>query len=234
MMQIRYRRALLALRYAKGFRGHPPNVVPRVLAYCWAGSLLLASDLRWVLGSLPVPVAVDYASRLTAEGIDGLKNEVEVACDAALKSEIDALVKTQFLKNRVEPDDNVKLVAVTRRFRHYPPTCECATSNRVHAKGLAICGFGCVEDECHALLVCSGHSSLWTMGTLSARCLRPATWISRDYSNSTLNAIVFHMVIVHCREVTKRLANFVYNIFTVFEQTEMLIPASHYVHEGVQ
>ncbi|KAJ7167411.1 hypothetical protein C8R43DRAFT_174350 [Mycena crocata] len=266
MMPIRYRRALLALRYAQGFAAIPADVedIPRAsfresLRIAGQGHSCWASDLHWVLSSLPVPVALDYAALLTAEGIDGIMKEVEAACDGALKSEIDGLVKTQFLKNRLESDDNGKLVAVTRRFRHYlrlvnaphrvAYTRLMLSDHRLAVEGLRhgnrvwrfverelrLCRFGCaaVEDECHALLVCGGHPSLTG---LRAHFLRDAYALRPDLRQQvqTMAAGDFLMIIVHCRDVTKRLAKFVYDIFAVFEQTEMLVPASHYIHGGVQ
>ncbi|KAJ6622430.1 hypothetical protein B0H10DRAFT_2013909, partial [Mycena sp. CBHHK59/15] len=112
IMPIRYRRALLALRYAKGFAGIPMGVeeLPRAafresMRNAGLGHSCWASDLWYVLASLPVPVAMDTPALLTAEGI--------------MKREIGALVKTQLLKNCLEPDDNGNLKTITLHFRHY-------------------------------------------------------------------------------------------------------------------
>ncbi|KAJ6624097.1 hypothetical protein B0H10DRAFT_2008475 [Mycena sp. CBHHK59/15] len=50
----------------------------------------------------------------------------------------------------------------------------------------------------------------------------------------TVSAYDLLMKMVHSRDATKRLARFVYEIFMVFEQKEMLIPASHFIRGNDQ
>ncbi|KAJ7141096.1 hypothetical protein C8R44DRAFT_240746 [Mycena epipterygia] len=124
IIPIRYRRALLALRFAKGFAGIPLQkedlaraAFRESLRLAGLGYVGWASDLR--LASLPGPVSLDSLALLTADGIDGVIKDVETACDGALQGEIDSLVKTQFLKNRLDTDDNGNLKTITLGFRHY-------------------------------------------------------------------------------------------------------------------
>ncbi|KAJ7127580.1 hypothetical protein C8R43DRAFT_859200, partial [Mycena crocata] len=185
IMPIRYRRAILALGYAKGFVGIPDDVedLPRAgyresLRLAGLGYMSWATDLHHVLASLPVPVNLDSPKLLTAEGIDGLIEIVGTACENALRREIDTLVKTHFLKNRVEFEN--RGTSTPLRFRHYlrlvsaphriAYTRFLLSDHNLAVEGLRhgnrvwrfverefrLCRFCCraVEDECHALLVC--------------------------------------------------------------------------------
>ncbi|KAJ7126658.1 hypothetical protein C8R46DRAFT_831506, partial [Mycena filopes] len=188
IMPIRYRRALLALRYARGFAEISDDVedIPRAafresLRIAGLGHCSWAADLHWVLASLPVPVVLDSSHLLTVEGIDGLMEKVEAACDNALEREVAALIKTRFLKNRLEPDNDGNLKAITRCFRQYLRLVNSAhriaftrfllSDHRLAVEGLRhgnrvwryverelrLCRFChvAVEDEPHALLVCT-------------------------------------------------------------------------------
>ncbi|KAJ7147957.1 hypothetical protein C8R46DRAFT_844016, partial [Mycena filopes] len=185
IMPIRYRRALLALRYARGFAEISDDVedIPRAafresLRIAGLGHCSWAADLHWVLASLPVPVVLDSSHLLTVEGIDGLMEKVE--------REVAALIKTRFLKNRLEPDNDSNLKAITRCFRQYLRLVNSAhriaftrfllSDHRLAVEGLRhgnrvwryverelrLCRFChvAVEDEPHALLVCTGHPAL--------------------------------------------------------------------------
>ncbi|KAF8177361.1 hypothetical protein K438DRAFT_1606351, partial [Mycena galopus ATCC 62051] len=206
------------------------------------------------LASLPVPVTLDLSALLTAEGIDGVMEQVVEACDGALQGEINALVKTQFLKDRLEPDDRGTLTTVARRFRHYLRLVN--TSHRIaytrfllsdhrlavealrHGnrvwrfveRELRLCRFGCaaVEDECHALLICTGNPALTG---LRADFLRDIYAVVPGWRTEIqrLSARDFLMKMVCCRDATKRLARLVYDVFTVFEQEELLIPHTHFI-----
>jgi hypothetical protein len=176
------------------------------------------------------------------------------ACDGALQSDIDSLVKTQFLKNRLEPDDNGILTTVARRFRDYlrlvnAPHRIAYTrfllsdhrlavealrhGNRVWRfveRELRLCRFcrAAVEDESHALLVCMGHPALTG---LRADFLRDMYTVDPNWRTQVqaMSAHNFLMRMVRCRDATKRLARFVYDVFTVFEQEELLIPRTHFI-----
>ncbi|KAJ7822148.1 hypothetical protein B0H13DRAFT_2127449, partial [Mycena leptocephala] len=192
ILPIRYRRALLAVANAIYFAGL--TKVGDLTRAAFRESLRLAeanrsswaSDLRWVLASLPTPVNFSIQTLLTAEGVKSISDLVVSACESDLQREISALVKTQFLKNRLEKDDNGNLVTVMLRFRHYLRLVsaphrlaytrllvsdhrlaveELRHGNRLWRyveRELRLCRYchGGIEDKCHALLVCSGHPLL--------------------------------------------------------------------------
>ncbi|KAJ7088252.1 hypothetical protein C8R44DRAFT_958834 [Mycena epipterygia] len=159
---------------------------------CWAG------DLHWVLASLATSVTFDSPALRSAEGIDGIIKDVEKACDRALQSEIVTLLKTHFLKNRLEVNDSGKLTTITLDFRHY-------------------------------LRLVSWQSRGCGMAIASGGPLSFATCSEFRAQVQTASAYDFLM---HCRDVTKCLACFMYEVFTVFAQKEMLIPPSHFIHGG--
>ncbi|KAF8210727.1 hypothetical protein K438DRAFT_1569988, partial [Mycena galopus ATCC 62051] len=258
IMPIRYRRAILSLGYAQGFTKIPPEEqdLPRAgfresLQLARLGHSGWVSDLRWVLASLPVPVTLDLSALLTAEGIDGIMERVVEACDGALQGEINRLVKTRFLKNCLEPNDNGTLTTIARRFRDYLRLVN--TSHRIaytrfllsdHRLGvealrhgnrvwrfverkLRLCRFcrAAVEDECHALLVCTGNPALTGLRADFLRDVVPG-WRTEIQE---VSAHDFLMKMVCCRDATKRLARLVYDVFTVFEQEELLIPRTHFI-----
>ncbi|KAJ7461967.1 hypothetical protein FB451DRAFT_1180972 [Mycena latifolia] len=126
IMPIRYRRALLALRNAKGFAAIPVEeedlaraAFRESLRLAGLGFSYWASDLCWILASLPVPVAMDSPTLLSVEGVDGIIQDLKKACDEAVESETASLVKTQFLKNCLEVYDKGNLTTITLNFRHY-------------------------------------------------------------------------------------------------------------------
>ncbi|KAJ7094229.1 hypothetical protein C8R43DRAFT_908025 [Mycena crocata] len=214
-----------------------------------------ATDLHHVLASLPVPVNLDSPKLLTAEGIDGLIEIVGTACENALRQEIDTLVKTHFLKNRVEFEN--RGTSTPLRFRHYlrlvsaphriAYTRFLLSDHNLAVEGLRhgnrvwrfverefrLCRFCCraVEDECHALLVCTGHPSLTGM---RADFLRDVFAMRPEFLMhvQTVAPYDFLVGLLHCPDVTKRLAHFVYDILMVFEQKEMRIPPTHIRREN--
>ncbi|KAJ6595585.1 hypothetical protein DFH09DRAFT_1357526 [Mycena vulgaris] len=180
---------------------------------------------------------MDSPALLTVEGIEGLVDDVKAACDGALESEIAGLIKTQFLKNRLEVDDNGNLATITLRFRHYLSLVNAQhriaytrfmlSDHRLAVEGLRhgnrvwrhverelrLCRFcrAAVEDECHAFLVCI-HPPLTGLRATFLRdvyTLRPE-WRTKV---ATTTAYDFLMSMVHCQDVTKRLARFVYDVF---------------------
>jgi hypothetical protein len=112
ILPIRYRRIVLALRYAKYLVGITDQrdlaraALKESLSLARLGHSCWLSDLRWVLGSLPVPVFVDFSAFDTTEGIDGIIDDVVAACNTALQTEIGELVKTHLLKTRLEYNDD--------------------------------------------------------------------------------------------------------------------------------
>ncbi|KAJ7502783.1 hypothetical protein B0H11DRAFT_602354 [Mycena galericulata] len=79
-----------------------------------------------------------------------------------------------------------------------------------------------VEDESHALLVCTGHPALTG---LRADFLHDIYMLRPEYTTQvqTMSAFDFLMNIIHCWDVTKRLARFVFDVFAVFKKEELWI-----------
>ncbi|KAJ7925162.1 hypothetical protein B0H13DRAFT_1600732, partial [Mycena leptocephala] len=94
---------------------------------------------------------------------------------------------------------------------------------------LRLCRYchGGIEDECHALLVCSGHPLL---PQLRAAFLRDV-FVSRPdlrLSVATVAAYDFLLALIGDRNLTSRVAKFVHDVFAVFEQKEVWVPRTHY------
>ncbi|KAF8217028.1 hypothetical protein K438DRAFT_1559811, partial [Mycena galopus ATCC 62051] len=85
-----------------------------------------------------------------------------------------------------------------------------------------------VKDKCHALLVCTGNLALTG---LWADFLRDMYTVVPDWRMEIqrLSARDFLMKMVCCQDATKHLIRLVYNVFTVFEQEELLIPHTHFI-----
>ncbi|KAJ7221945.1 hypothetical protein C8J57DRAFT_1593717, partial [Mycena rebaudengoi] len=257
ILPIRYRRIVLALRYAKYLVGITDQrdlaraVVKESLSLARLGHSCWLSDLRWVLGSLPVPVFVDFSAFDTTEGIDGIIDDVVAACNTALQTEIGELVKTHLLKTRLEYNDDG--ILETLRFRHYLRIVntrhrlaytrlllsdhnlaveELRHGNRIwrHVEHeLRLCRFcsAGVEDEAHALLVCSARPVLTQLRARFLRDLFAARPALRSAARR-LSAYDFLLTFLHDRDIISRVAKFVYDVLMLYEQTEMWIPPSHF------
>ncbi|KAJ7106410.1 hypothetical protein C8R43DRAFT_1080688 [Mycena crocata] len=224
------------------------------LKLCEATHSSWTSDLRWVLASLPSPVNFSARTLLTAEGVQGIIDLVVSSCESDLQRQISNLAKTQFLKTRLEKDSRGNLVTVTLRFRHYLRLVnaphriaytrfllsdhklaveELRHGNRVWRfveREFRLCRF-CrtgVEDESHALLVCTGHDLL---PRLRANFLRDVFVLRPELrlSVTTVAAHDFLLTLIGDRELTSRLAKFVYDVLTVFEMKEVWVPQTHYL-----
>ncbi|KAJ7222336.1 hypothetical protein GGX14DRAFT_353047, partial [Mycena pura] len=82
-----------------------------------------ATDLAILLRRLPTPIDMRPDDFLSAERVDAVKKEVVAVVDADLQRDIDNLVKTHLLRNRVGSElvdhETGTLSLVTRRLRHY-------------------------------------------------------------------------------------------------------------------
>ncbi|KAJ7217825.1 hypothetical protein GGX14DRAFT_357510 [Mycena pura] len=148
-----------------------------------------ATDLAILFRRLPTPIDVGPDDLLSAERVDAVKKEVVSVVDADLQRDIDNMVKTHLLRNRVELVDHETgtLSLVTRRLRHYL-TMVVVPAHRKAMTGLLLgdhnlsverlryatryrvaippelrlcrfCRAG-VEDEVHALYDCRGEARL--------------------------------------------------------------------------
>ncbi|KAJ6500849.1 hypothetical protein C8R45DRAFT_819932, partial [Mycena sanguinolenta] len=90
-----------------------------------------------------------------------------------------------------------------------------------------------VEDECHALLVCTAHPALTGLRSTFLRDMYAVVPVWRTQVR-TVSAYDFLMQMVRCQEATRRLARFVYDVFAVFEQKDLWIPPTHYIRADGQ
>jgi hypothetical protein len=126
LMPIRIRHLLLAMgRLQYLVKTEPDRVVHAALLD--SISLLLvregkagwASDLVVMLQRLPTPIEVSPDDLLSVDFIDSLIIRIMDIADADLQFDIDNLVKTHLLRNRLEPREGNSLNLVTRHLRHY-------------------------------------------------------------------------------------------------------------------
>ncbi|KAF8155042.1 hypothetical protein K438DRAFT_2076921 [Mycena galopus ATCC 62051] len=178
-------------------------------------------------------------------------DSVVSACELDLQRQISELVKTQFLKHRLERDAAGNMVTVTLCFRHYLRLVsaphrlaytrflvsdhnlaveELRHANRLRRyveRELRLCRFchAGIEDECHALLVCTGHPLL---SRLRADFLHDVFMSQPDLRSlvSTATAYDFLLTLIDNHNVTPRLAKLVYDVFAVFEEKDVWVPPS--------
>ncbi|KAJ7201576.1 hypothetical protein GGX14DRAFT_304047, partial [Mycena pura] len=151
---------------------------------CWIGDICL------VLRHLPEPICVTDKDLRTDDGVKEIMEHVQRVLDADLQRDIDSFEKTHLLRDRVERIDEgegqSRMGLVTRRRRHYldvpiPAHRRAITRlmlsdhnlsvERLRYPGryraaapreLRLCRFcrAAVEDEAHAILVCTAHGAL--------------------------------------------------------------------------
>ncbi|KAJ6536218.1 hypothetical protein B0H19DRAFT_1271009 [Mycena capillaripes] len=124
LMPVRIRRLLLALgRLEYMLSTDPESVVHSALLNTIAlfreGKPGWATDLAIMLRCLPTAIMVGADDLFCAETIGDVKKKVISVVDADLQRDIDILVKTHLLRNRLEMCDQQSLTLVTRRLRHY-------------------------------------------------------------------------------------------------------------------
>ncbi|KAK7007379.1 reverse transcriptase domain-containing protein [Favolaschia claudopus] len=170
--------------------------------------------------------------------------------------QVSTLVKTQFLKHRLERDDAGKLV--TLGLRHYlrlvNPSHRVAYTRflvsdhklaieelrhanrswRYVERELRLCRFchAGVEDECHALLICPGHPSL---SRLRADFLRDVFMSQPDLRRLTsAPAYDFLLALVANHNLTARVAKLVYDVLELYKGKELWVPPSHFLRADSQ
>ncbi|KAJ7864656.1 hypothetical protein B0H13DRAFT_2353537 [Mycena leptocephala] len=140
-----------------------------------------------MLRRLPTAIVLGADDLLCSETIDAIRKEVITIVDTDLQRDIDRLVKTHLLRNRVESGKDKSLGQVSRRLRHYL-TDVAVPAHRKAMTGLLLgdhnlsverlrygaryrmpvprefrlCRFcrGSVEDEVHALFECAAEPRL--------------------------------------------------------------------------
>ncbi|KAJ6566128.1 hypothetical protein B0H19DRAFT_1024982 [Mycena capillaripes] len=197
LMPVRIRRLLFALGrlhcmlYTDSTRGIDAALLDSV-ALLRQGKLGWATDLTIMLRCLPTPIDVGSDDLLSTYRIESIKKEIVCIADPDLQRDIDNLVKTHLLRNRVEMGDHKtkKLSLVTRRLRHYltmvvgPAHHKAITGRLLGDHNLSVerlqyparsrdavprenrlCQFcrGGIEDEVHALLDCTGNPRIFKL-----------------------------------------------------------------------
>ncbi|KAJ7503252.1 hypothetical protein B0H11DRAFT_1629693, partial [Mycena galericulata] len=188
-MPVRIRRLLLALgqlRYMIGL--DPGRVVPKTaFPDVREGKSGWASDLVIMLRRLPTAIDVSADDLLCDDTVEAIAEKIVTIVDADLQYDIDHLVKTHMLRNRLESADDKSLRMVTRRLRHYlvmvavPAHRKALTGLLLGDHNLSVerlryparyrervpreyrlCRFCCraVEDEAHALFGCTASVRL--------------------------------------------------------------------------
>ncbi|KAF7355918.1 Reverse transcriptase domain-containing protein [Mycena venus] len=183
---------------------------------------------------------------------------VEKVLDADLQCDIDAFERTHLLKNRLERIDEgegrSRMALVTRRRRHYldvvvPAHRKALTRlmlsdhnlsvERLRYPGryraaaprhLRLCRFcrGAVEDEAHALLVCTAHDSLQPLRERFLRDIMDQIG-GFDCKWSADEPYEFLRLLLSLRKITLRLAKFVADILAVYDSHPRYIPAILYL-----
>ncbi|KAJ7021684.1 hypothetical protein C8F04DRAFT_972436 [Mycena alexandri] len=248
-MPLRIRRLLLAL----GRLRYMVEVGPgRVVHDAFLDSIALlregkpgwASDLVILLRRLPTPILVDADDLLSVDSIDSIQKKVVAIVDADLQHDIDNLVKTHLLRNRLEMGENKSLVLVTRRMRHYltmvvvpahrkaltglvlgdhPLSVErlrYATRYRAAVpRHLRLCRFcrGAVEDETHALFDCVQNGRLLEVREQFLQYLAVCDPNLHAYHTQIPN-YDFLLRLISSRKAIKVLAKFVFNVLTLFQE----------------
>ncbi|KAJ7704257.1 hypothetical protein B0H16DRAFT_1828523 [Mycena metata] len=122
-----------------------------------------------MLRRLPTPIEAGPDNLLSMVFVDMLEKRIVEIVDADLQHDINHLVKTHLLRNRLEKADN-RLVLAPRRLRHYL-TVVAVPAHRKALTGLLLgdhllsvewlrfCRGG-VEDEVHTLFDCTGEQRL--------------------------------------------------------------------------
>ncbi|KAJ7145503.1 hypothetical protein C8R46DRAFT_1130574, partial [Mycena filopes] len=178
------------------------------------------------------------------DSITAIEKRVVSILDDDLQRDIDRLVKTHLLRNRLEMGDDKALVLATRRRRHYltmvvipahrkaltglllgdhPLSVErlrYATRYRdAVPRHLRLCRLcrGAVEDESHALFDCVENQCLVTFREQFMHCLANC-----DPELHALHAEIptydFLVRLVSSRKAVKVLAKFVFNVLALFQE----------------
>ncbi|KAJ7438023.1 hypothetical protein B0H11DRAFT_1829642, partial [Mycena galericulata] len=123
-MPVRIRRLLLALGRLRYMLGLDPGRVVRdalldSIALLREGKSGWAGDLAIMLRRLPTAIEVTADDLLCVATVDAIAEKIVTIVDADLQYDIDHLVKTHMLRNRLESTEDKSQRLVTRRLRHY-------------------------------------------------------------------------------------------------------------------
>ncbi|KAF7354570.1 Reverse transcriptase domain-containing protein [Mycena sanguinolenta] len=215
-------------------------------------------DIALVLQRLPTPILVTAEDLSNDDSVKAITERVLEVLDADLQCDIDTFERTHLLRDRVERisegEDQFRLGLVTRRRRHYldivvPAHRKAITRlmlsdhnlsvERLRYPGryraaaprdLRLCRFcrGAVEDEAHALLVCTAHPGL---RLLRETFLRDVMVEIRGIEGrwSADRPYDFLKLLLSSRKTTARLAKFVADVMAIYDSHPRYIPAVLYL-----
>ncbi|KAJ6467524.1 hypothetical protein C8R47DRAFT_813643 [Mycena vitilis] len=254
-MPIRVRRLLLALKRLQYMAGLTPE---RVVYDCLLDSLALwregksgwASDLAIMLKRLPEPITATPDDFLCLESIKDIAERVVHIVDADLQSDIDHLVKTHLLRNRLELGDERTLTLAPRRLRHYLTQVAVPAHRKALTglllgdhllsverlryparyrdavpRNLRLCRFcrGAVEDEVHALLDCTANARL--VG-LRVRFLDKLSICDPDLRaiHSQVSNYSFLLKLIPSRKAVRQFAMYVFDVLALYQEYPRFFP----------
>ncbi|KAJ7494670.1 hypothetical protein B0H11DRAFT_2002927 [Mycena galericulata] len=254
-MPVRIRRLLLVLGRLKYMVDVDPG---RVVHSALLDSMALlrngkpgwASDLMIMLSRLPTPVVVTPEDLMCADSIDAIAKRIVTIVDTDLQLDIDRLVKTHMLRNRLELGDDKSLSLVTRRLRHYlvmvavPAHRKAITGLLLGDHNLAVerlrypvryreavprqhrlCRLcrGAVEDEVHALFDCVANPRLLE---LRARFLDSLTFCDPVVRASymEMSTYDFMLKLIASRKAIQSFAKYIFLVLNLFQEFPLYFP----------
>ncbi|KAF7347327.1 Reverse transcriptase domain-containing protein [Mycena venus] len=256
-MPLRVRRLLLALgRLLYLVRTDPRRVVHSAfldsIALMREGKAEWASDLSIMLKRLLTAIEVTPDDLMCPDTIQAITKQIVSIVDQDLQNDIDHLVRTHLLRNRLELGESRSLTLVPRRLRHY------LTSVHVPAHRKAMTGLllgdhnlsverlryparyreaiprqhrlcrlclAAVEDEVHALFDCTAELRLVQLRSQFLEALR-----ERDPVLGALYGKIsnydFLLKLVSSRKAVQQFAKHIYLTLRLFEETPRYFPVA--------
>ncbi|KAJ7656247.1 hypothetical protein DFH06DRAFT_991790 [Mycena polygramma] len=254
-MPIRIRRLLLALKRLQYMAG---LTAERVVFDCLLDSLALwregkpgwASDLAILLTRLPEPIVATPDDFLNIDTVKGIAERVVKIVDADLQSDIDRLVKTHLLRNRLELGDEKSLTLAPRRLRHYLTQVAVPAHRKALTglllgdhllsverlrypacyrdavpRNLRLCRFcrGAVEDEVHALFDCTANARLVELRARFLDKLSICDPVLRAFHSQVSN-YDFLLKLVPSRKAVRLFAMYVYDVLGLYQEFPRFFP----------
>ncbi|KAE9403418.1 hypothetical protein BT96DRAFT_815028, partial [Gymnopus androsaceus JB14] len=210
------------------------------------------NDLITALARLPIPVVCTLSGIRNSDQIKQLTTEVLHSYEASIQSSLLTHVCTHFLRNRIEYNDqdhwllNVPIMMlrsylsiITVPKHHHAFTRFIASSHALSIECLRyaeryhppipcewrLCRF-CqtgIEDECHALLICSGYSVLLYLRHCFLEDVFDKMPPLRSSYLDLSSPDFLQLILFRCR-ILPILAKFIYNVLLIFSGKEAWIP----------
>jgi hypothetical protein len=209
-----------------------------------------ASDLIILLRRLPTPVDLSPDDLLCVKTIEDVAKRVIAIVDADLQHDIDRLVKTHLLRNRLERGDDNSPVLATRRLCHYL-TLVAVPAHRKALTGLLLgdhllsverlryparyreavprdfrlCRLcrGAVEDEVHALFDCNANAGLVELRTHFLDKLSICDPVLHALHMQMSN-YDFLLKVIPSRKAVRLFAMFVFDVLGLFQEFPRFFP----------